>query len=119
MFHFESRNQTPISRTAFLRRLGHSFFVCLMLVGVSLFVGMLGYHGFEGMSWTDSFLNASMILGGMGPVGEIRSTAGKLFAAAFALYAGLVFLAVAGILLVPVLHRLMHKVHLEQGHPGH
>ena len=121
MFRYENRNQTLISKAAFLRRLGHSFFVCLMLVGVSLFVGMLGYHGFEGMTWTDSFLNASMILGGMGPVDAVKSEGGKLFAGFYALYSGLAFLVLAGLLFGPVAHRVLHNFHYdadqEEGKP--
>ena len=84
-----------------------------LLIGMSLLIGMVGYHSLVGMGWVDSFLNASMLLGGMGPVGDIPTTAGKIFAGVFALYSGLLFLAVAVLLLTPVFHRLMHKFHWE------
>jgi hypothetical protein len=79
----------------------------------SLVIGVLGYHVFESLPWIDSLLNASMILGGMGPVNELHTTAGKLFASFYAIYCGVIFLVVAGIILAPVIHRFMHHFHLE------
>ena len=76
-------------------------------------MGTLGYHVFAGKPWIDAFLNAAMLLGGMGPVGDIEGTSGKLFAAGFALYSGLVFLVAAGLMLAPVVHRVLHKFHWE------
>ncbi len=86
-----------------------------LLVGVSIVVGVLGLHVFARQTWVDALLNACMLLGGMGPVGEWQSTPtyGKLFASVYALYAGLVFLIVAGLLVTPVFHRVLHKFHLE------
>ena len=110
---FEHRNQPLLSRTAFLRRLARHVGIALALVIGSLLLGILGYHGFEGLSWIDALVNAAMLLGGMGPVNELHTTAGKLFAAFYALYAGIVFLVVAGIMFAPVLHRFMHHFHLE------
>ena len=94
-----------------------------LLIGVSLVGGVLGFHAFAGLSWLDALLNACMLLGGMGPVGDLASlqhtrTAGKLFAAGYALYAGLVFLIVAGLLVTPVFHRVLHKFHLEGKQTG-
>ncbi len=83
-----------------------------------MLLGIIGYHSLEGLSWVDSTLNAAMILGGMGPVNELHTTGGKLFAAGYALSSGVVFLAAAGVLFAPVLHRLMHKFHLEIGSEG-
>ena len=77
-------------------------------------LGMAGYEHFEQLPWRDAFLNAAMLLGGMGPVDPPRTDAGKLFAGLYALYAGLVFLIVVGLVLTPVLHRVMHKFHWEQ-----
>jgi uncharacterized membrane protein YhiD involved in acid resistance len=74
---------------------------------------MAGYHFSEGLSWLDSLLNASMILGGMGPVSQLHTAAGKWFASAYALYSGMVFLAISGIMLAPPAHRLLHRLHLE------
>ena len=87
-----------------------------VLVAASTLVGTWGFAVLAGQTVIDAFLNAAMLLGGMGPVGEIRSTVGKLFAALFALYAGLAFLGVATILLVPVFHRVLHNFHLEEQH---
>jgi hypothetical protein len=108
---FEHNTQPVVPLRVFLLRLVRSGLLALVLVLVSLSVGMLGYHGFEGLGWTDAFLNASMILGGMGPVDTLHTEAGKLFAGAYALYSGLIVIAVAGILLTPVIHRLLHKFH--------
>jgi hypothetical protein len=111
MFRYEHRLQQPISKAAFLARLGHSFLVGALLIGVSLALGMFGYSYFEGLSLTDSFLNASMILGGMGPVNEMKTEAGKIFAGFYALYSGLAFLVLAGLLFGPVAHRILHRFH--------
>ena len=83
------------------------------IVLVALGGGILGYHGLEGLTWIDATVNAAMILGGMGPVNELRTTAGKLFAAGYALFSGLVFIAVMGVLLAPFAHRLLHRFHGE------
>ena len=91
---------------------GH-FAVAAILVAVSLFVGMWGYELFEHLLWRDAFLNAAMLLGGMGPVDAPKTDEGKLFAGFYALYAGLVFLVVAGLLLAPVVHRVLHRLHWE------
>jgi hypothetical protein len=77
----------------------------------SLFLGMLGYHLLVKLPWVDAFLNASMLLGGMGPIDAPQTSAGKLFAGIYALYAGLVFLIVVGIILAPIVHRIMHRFH--------
>ena len=113
MMVFERRTQPPLSRRHFYRRMAVHGRYAALLIGMSLLVGMVGYHSLAGMGWVDSFLNASMLLGGMGPVGDIPTTAGKIFAGVFALYSGLLFLAVAVLLLTPVFHRLMHKFHWE------
>ena len=85
----------------------------LMLTVVALFIGMLGYHIFESMSWIDSFMNASMILSGMGPASELKTDAGKLFAGFYALFSGLAFIAIIVIVLSPVIHQFFRKIHLE------
>lgn len=83
------------------------------LIAVSLFVGVLGYHFFGGLDAIDSFLNTSMLLGGMGPVEQPQTHAGKLFAGMYALYCGLAVIVVAGVIFAPVVHRLLHKFHLD------
>jgi hypothetical protein len=85
--------------------------VAAAFVAVSLAAGMAGYEHYEALGWRDAFLNAAMLLGGMGPVESPRTPGGKVFAGVYALYAGLVFLAVGAILLGPVVHRLLHKLH--------
>lgn len=83
------------------------------LVLLSLLIGMAGYHWLAQFSWVDAFLNASMLLGGMGPVGDLPNDRSKVFAGLFALYSGLVFLAVTALLLTPVVHRVLHRFHWE------
>ena len=110
---FERRSQPHLHRRAFLRRMANSTALGLGLVALSLFIGMLGYHLLERLTWMDSFLNASMLLGGMGPIEQPQTDAGKLFAGIYALYCGLAVILVAGIIFAPVVHRLFHKFHLE------
>src|SRR5258708_18465382 len=113
MLHFEHRSERLLPRRQFLGRLAvHALFV-IGLGTVSLLAGMAGYHWLEGLSWIDSFLNAAMILGGMGPVAALQTSAGKLFAGLYALYSGMVLLVMVGVLLAPVVHRLLHRFHLD------
>lgn len=97
----------------FFRRLLASIAVGVGLIVVSLAVGMAGYHGYEGLSWLDAFVNASMILSGMGPLLSPVTTGGKLFAGFYALYSGLAVLVIAGVIFAPVAHRFLHRFHLE------
>ena len=92
-----------------LRHIGLAFSVIL----VSLALGMLGYRYIAGLTWMDALLNASMILSGMGPVNPLSSDAAKLFASAYALFSGMVFLVIIGVVLAPILHRVLHYLHLE------
>jgi len=110
---FEHRDEPLLPLAAFLRRVVRFVVVDLAILGVALGVGVLGYHYFEGLAWIDALLNASMILGGMGPVNPLQTTAGKLFASFYALFAGLVFIGVAGILLTPFVHRLLRQFHAD------
>lgn len=111
---FEHRSQPLLPRRKFFARLAQSGAVALAVIGVSLLIGMVGYHALEGLSWIDAFLNASMLLGGMGPVNPPGTDGGKLFAGLYALYCGLVVIVVAGVLLAPMAHRILHKFHLQQ-----
>jgi hypothetical protein len=111
LFIFEHRGERPISRRRFFMRLAQNGGVALAVIVVSLVVGTAGYHWLGPMAWIDSFLNASMILGGMGPVGDIPTSAGKVFASLFALYAGVIFLVIAAVMLTPVFHRVLHRFH--------
>lgn len=110
---FEHHTQPLISPFQFIIRLAHSSIIALVLIAISLFIGMVGYRLLEGLSWIDAFLNASMLLGGMGPVNTPTTFGGKLFAGLYALYCGLVVIAVAGIILAPVAHRILHRFHVE------
>jgi hypothetical protein len=111
---YERRTQPVLPTGRFLRRLATHGLVALALVAVSLLIGTLGYHSLAHLAWIDAFLNASMLLGGMGPVGEITTSSGKLFASFFALYAGLMLIGVTTLVLAPVIHRILHTVHLEE-----
>ncbi len=111
---YEHRNQTPISRALFVRRLARQLLWAAALLSVSLGVGIVGYVTLEHLTWIDAFLNAAMLLGGMGPVNAPQSFGGKLFAGLYALYAGLVFIVTAALLFTPVLHRLLHRFHWDR-----
>ncbi|QDT72319.1 hypothetical protein [Lacipirellula limnantheis] len=112
-FNYESRNEPLLTRGAFARRLGVNLFVALLLIAASLLAGMAGYHHFESMAWIDAFANASMILSGMGPLVPMQTWGGKCFAGWYALYSGLALILVSGLILAPILHRLMHRFHLD------
>ncbi len=115
---YEARHQPPLTRAQFARRLlGHSA-VVIGLIGASLALGMWGYATFEDLSWLDAFLNAAMLLGGMGPVHLPHTAAGKLFAGCYALYAGLAFIAAAALLVTPVVHRILHRFHWDESTRG-
>ncbi|HTT42198.1 MAG TPA: hypothetical protein VMG33_03945 [Steroidobacteraceae bacterium] len=113
-FRYERRSEPPLSRALFLRRLLRHVLLACALLAVSLAIGMLGYQHFEGLSWRDAFENSCMLLGGMGPVNNPSTDAGKVFAGWYALYAGIVFLVVATTILAPVLHRLLHLFHADE-----
>jgi sterol desaturase/sphingolipid hydroxylase (fatty acid hydroxylase superfamily) len=110
---YEHRRQKLLSRPEFVRRLARQGVTALMLVIGSLVIGTVGFHLLSREPWIDALLNSAMLLGGMGPVGDLGPTSGKLFATFYALYAGLVFLIVAGLLFVPVFHRVLHRFHLD------
>lgn len=102
-----------IPTTVFIRRLlGHILFGALVILA-SLGLGMLGYRHFEGMSWVDAYVNASMILSGMGPVKNLETDAGKVFAGTYAMFSGIVFLVVIAMIFTPVIHRFFMKIHME------
>lgn len=111
---FESRLEPLAPRHAFLRRVAKFFGLAFVVVGIALALGILGYHYIAGFGWIDSLLNASMILGGMGPVGDLPSDAAKVFASFYALFSGLVFISVMGIVLAPAAHRALHLFHLDE-----
>ncbi len=110
---YEKRHHRPLSTQRFVSRMLNHAVAALGVVVGSLLIGMAGYEYFEGLAWRDAFLNAAMLLGGMGPVDAPRTDGGKLFAGVYALYAGLAFVVLAGLLVAPFLHRLLHKFHWE------
>jgi hypothetical protein len=110
---YEHRTAPILTRHGFARRMLRHFLLAQVVVLGSLLLGVIGYRVLAGFTWIDSLLNAAMLLGGMGPVGDIPSTGGKLFASFYALFAGLVLITVSGILLAPILHRVLHRFHLE------
>jgi hypothetical protein len=110
---FEHHRQPLASRPTFMRRMGRYLALSVAIIAGSLAIGVLGYHYTEGLSWLDSLLNASMILGGMGPVDAVRTTSGKWFASLYALFSGMVLLVAVGVLIAPVFHRFLHRFHLE------
>jgi len=101
------------SRGHFLRRLWRSIVITVGVVVGALAIGMAGYHGLEGLSWIDSFLNAAMILSGMGPATELHTASGKLFAGCYAIFSGVIFITMAAVLFAPIIHRFLHRFHLE------
>lgn len=110
---YEHHQIRPISHAAFVARMVRHGALALVLTLVSIGLGMAGYEYFEDLPWRDAFLNSAMLMGGMGPVDPPRTPGGKLFAGLYALYAGMVYLAIAGVLLVPVIHRVLHRFHWE------
>ncbi len=106
MYEHHSESLLPIRKFVY-RLIGH-FMVALAAIVLALGMGILGYHCLEGLSWLDSFLNASMILGGMGPVNDLHSESAKLFAGFYALFSGLIFIGVASVIMFPILHRFLH-----------
>ena len=110
---FEHRREPLLPAPLFRRRMARSALWASGFVGGSLGLGMVGYHLTERLSWLDAFLNAAMILTGMGPVAEMRSVAGKVFAGCYALFSGVAFLTAVAVLFAPVLHRALHRFHLD------
>ncbi|MCJ7516078.1 MAG: hypothetical protein MUO89_08990 [Dehalococcoidia bacterium] len=110
---YEHYRQPLISRGAFFIRIAWHVAIALGIVLVSLGIGIIGYHVLEGLSWIDSTVNAAMILGGMGPVNQLNTNAGKLFAAFYALFSGIIFLVAVAVLLAPLVHRFLHRFHIE------
>ena len=110
---YESRKHKPLPTGAFVSRLAQHLLMALGLLAASLAIGMLGYVELERLSPLDAFLNAAMLLGGMGPVNAPVTPSGKLFAGCYALYAGLVFIVTAALVFTPIVHRVLHKLHWE------
>jgi len=111
-YMYEHHKQPLASKKVFKQRLTRNGLIGLALLAFSLGVGMLGYHFLESLSWIDALLNASMILGGMGPVTPLQTNAGKIFASFYAIYSGVILLASVGVLAAPIFHRFLHRFHL-------
>ena len=110
---YERRSDPLLPRRQFIARVLRGLALGLSLLGVSLGAGMVGYH-LAGLSWVDSYLNASMILAGMGQVDELHTSGAKLFAGTYALFSGVVFLSTVAVLLAPIAHRMLHQFHIEK-----
>lgn len=109
---YEHHTQPLLPRERFIRRVARHGGLSFLIISLSLAIGTLGYHVVARLDWVDAFLNASMILTGMGPVAPMATTGAKVFASIFALYSGVVFLAAVGVLVAPFLHRILHRFHL-------
>lgn len=110
---FEHHTDPLLPRSQFLLRACWFLLLSAVVVASALGLGVVGYHYLGGLAWIDALVNASMILGGMGPVDQITSPAGKLFASFYALFSGLLFIGAMSLVLTPFVHRLLHKLHLE------
>jgi hypothetical protein len=115
---YEGRREPLLTGVQFRARVMKHTMVVFMAILIALSIGVVGYHATVKLPWIDSLLNASMILGGMGPVDPITTTAGKLFASVYALFSGVFFLAASAVLIAPFLHRLLHHFHLETKDPN-
>ena len=118
LFHFEQRHEPLASPTTFSSRLTRNALWALAVIIVSMVVGMAGYMGFEQMGVVDAFANAAMILSGMGPLTPLVTAGGKIFAGFYAIASGLLLFAIAGIILAPVYHRILHRFHVEETEEG-
>jgi hypothetical protein len=112
MISFERRGEPFLTTPAFLLRMARYGALASLIIGGALLIGIWGYHTFQGLAWLDAFLNAAMILSGMGQIDPPSTPAGKVFAGCYALFSGVVFITVAGVLVTPVAHRVLHWFHL-------
>jgi hypothetical protein len=110
---FERRGQPLASRRKFVARMFVAIGLWMVLTIIGLAIGIAGYAAFEGMSFVDAYVNAAMILSGMGPVGELKTTAGKIFAGSYAIFSGLIIVIATGFVLAPIFHRILHRFHVE------
>jgi hypothetical protein len=110
---FERRGQPVASRRKFLIRMAIAIGLWIVLTMVGLAIGIAGYAAFEGMSFVDAYVNAAMILSGMGPLGELKTTGGKIFAGSYAILSGLIIVIATGFVLAPIFHRILHRFHVE------
>lgn len=113
MRRYEHLSEPVAPRRRFIARLSVNTLLASGVIGLSLMAGMVGYHAFEGMAWIDAFANAAMILSGMGPLAAMTTYDGKVFAGVYALYSGLLLIFVTGLILAPVAHRILHRLHVK------
>lgn len=111
---YEHRKQPIASKATFYQRVLKNIIIALIIMAICLLIGIAGYHYTDNIPWIDALHNASMILSGMGPVVEIKSDAGKIFSSAYALFSGVVFITNVGVILAPAVHRIFHRLHLEE-----
>lgn len=111
---YENKKQKLLPRRKFLHRLARNMTIGLGLIGLALLIGMWGYRYFEGMKWVDAYLNAAMILSGMGPAESLKTEGGKLFAGTYALFSGILFLVIIAIIFAPIFHRFFHQFHMAE-----
>jgi hypothetical protein len=111
---YEHRSKPLLPRPAFYARLARSLGIGLLVILFTLGMGIIGYRAFEQMSWVDAFVNAAMILSGMGPVSSLQTDGGKIFAGCYALFSGLAFITILGIIFAPLVHRFLHRFHVEE-----
>jgi len=113
-FSFERHHEQLAPRSVFVKRVIGALAIAFGLIAIALSVGIVGYHVIAGFNFVDSLLEASMILGGMGPVRELPNDTAKMFASIYALFSGVIFIALMGIILAPVAHRVLHKFHVDE-----
>ncbi len=111
---YEQKHEKIAPTSVFMKRMVVHIVMAALLSATALFMGIVGYHWTAGLGWVDSLLEASMILGGMGPVNPVTTTGAKIFASGYALFSGLVFIALIGIVLAPAVHRMLHKFHADE-----
>ncbi|MFN2530538.1 MAG: hypothetical protein ABR555_04485 [Pyrinomonadaceae bacterium] len=114
MFQFEQKHEGLAPLAVFIKRIFSSLGVALTVIGIALLVGIAGYHWIARFSLVDSLLEASMILSGMGPVNQLPTNTAKVFASVYALFSGVIFIGVMGVILSPLAHRMLHKFHLDK-----
>lgn len=110
---YEHRKQPIASKATFYQRVLKNIIIALIIMAICLLIGIVGYHFTDNIPWIDALHNASMILSGMGPVVEIKSDTGKIFSSAYALFSGIVFITNVGVILAPAVHRIFHRMHIE------
>ena len=113
-FRFERHHDQLAPRSVFFKRVAVSLLIAFGMIGLALAIGIVGYHVLAGLGWIDSLLEASMILGGMGPVNPLTNDGSKIFASLYALFSGLMFIGIMGVVLSPIVHRFLHKFHVDE-----